>query len=115
MKTYTATHKYARIAPRKSRYVMDMIRGKSVNEALRILQSSNRRAAPMIRKVLNSAIANANQDLGSVAALVIENARIDGGPTLKRFRPGPMGRAMRIRKRTSHITISLAEAQQEGE
>lgn len=113
MITYTATHKYARIAPRKTRYVMDMIRGKSVNEALRILQSSSRRAAPLIKKVLNSAIANANQSLGSVSNLVIEKALVDGGPTLKRFRPGPMGRAMRIRKRTSHITISLSEAQQE--
>lgn len=103
---FTATHKYARIAPRKTRYVMDMIRGKSVNEALRILQASNRRAAPLIKKVLDSAIANASSS-GSAGNLVIEKACVDGGPTLKRFRPGPMGRAMRIRKRTSHITISL--------
>lgn len=108
MKTYTATHKYARIAPRKTRYVMDMIRGKSVNEALNILQSSNRRAAPLIKKVLHSAVANATST-GSEGQLMIERAVVDGGPTLKRFRPGPMGRAMRIRKRTSHITISLAE------
>lgn len=110
---YTAKHRYARIAPRKTRYVIDLIRGKSANEASRILQSSSRRAAPLIKKVLDSAIANANQGDANLSALVVAEARVDEGPTLKRFRPGPMGRAMRIRKRTSHIVIALQEQKSE--
>jgi len=106
---FRATHKYARIAPRKTRYSIDLIRGKSANEASRILQSLSRRAAPMIKKVLDSAVASANQKGVNLNKLVVAEAKVDGGPTLKRYRPGPMGRAMRIRKRTSHIHISLVE------
>ncbi len=115
-KVFLAKHRYARISPRKARYVIDLIRDKSVNEASRILQSSSRRAAPMIKKVLDSATANATQQ-GSINPnnLVIAEAKVDGGPMLKRFRPGPMGRAMRIRKRTSHICISITERQNEAE
>lgn len=105
----SATHNFARISPRKTRYVIDMIRGKEVNQALRILSCVNRRATPLIKKVLNSAIANADQKGGDVSNLFVAEARIDGGPMLKRYRPGPMGRAMRIRKRSSHIIITLAE------
>lgn len=112
---FQASHKYVRLSPRKARYVMDMIRGKSVNEALHILSCAARRSAPFIAQVLKSAIANANQQ-GSVNVndLVIAEAKADGGPVLKRFRPGPMGRAMRIRKRTSHLNISLTEKQSKG-
>ncbi len=108
-----ATHKYARISPRKTRYVIDLIRGKSVNDASYILNALNRRAAPFVKKVLESAIANASQTQVDVNSLEIAEAKVDCGPTLKRFRPGPMGRAMRIRKRTSHISISLVEGVQE--
>ena len=110
---FQASHRYARISPRKARYVMDLVRGKSVNEAVEILKSVPRRAAPMIKKVLESAIANADQQgVSNVNALVIHDARVDEGPMWKRFRPGPMGRAMRIRKRTSHINIIIAEKEE---
>lgn len=105
----SASHNFARISPRKTRYVMDMIRGKSVNEASHILSCVHRRATPLIKKVLNSAIANADQKGGNVNNLFVAEARVDGGPMLKRYRPGPMGRAMRIRKRSSHIIITVAE------
>ena len=99
-----AKHHFVRVSPRKTRYVIDMIRGKSVNEASKILSCVHRRATPFIQKVLKSAIANASQkDNTNVNDLYIAEARVDCGPTLKRYRPGPMGRAMRIRKRTSHI------------
>lgn len=107
---FKAIHRYVRISPRKARYVMDMVRSKSANEALEILKCTHKRASFFIGKVLKSAIANA-QDTGGIEAkkLSVVEARVDGGPTLKRFRAGPMGRAMRIRKRTSHITIILGE------
>lgn len=105
---FFATHRYARIAPRKARLVMDLIRKKSVNDALMILKCVHRRGAPLIKKVLDSAIANADQKgISDVNSLFISEAKIDEGPMWKRFRPGPMGRAMRIRKRTSHIIIVL--------
>lgn len=110
---YQSSHRYARISPRKARYVIDMIRGKSVNEALNILRCSNQRAGYFIGKVLNTAIANADsQGAVDVNKLVVSVARVDGGPTWKRFRPGPMGRAMRIRKRTSHITVVVEEKEE---
>jgi large subunit ribosomal protein L22 len=103
-----ATHRYARIAPRKARLVIDMIRGKSVNEASMILRCVHKRAAPILKKVLDSAIANADhQGIANVNDLSIVEAKVDEGPMWKRFRPGPMGRVMRIRKRTSHIKIVL--------
>lgn len=106
--TYHASHRYVRISPRKARYVVDMIRGKDVNEASNILSQVHRRGSYFIKKVLNSAIANADQKGESnINELYVAEARVDGGPMLKRFRPGPMGRAMRIRKRTSHINITL--------
>ena len=112
---YQATLRYVRMSPRKARYVIDLVRGKPVNEASNILNCVHRRAAYFIKKLLDSAIANADQR-GDVEVndLVVAEAKVDGGPTLKRFRPGPMGRAMRIRKRTSHISITLA-AKQAGE
>lgn len=108
--TFFARQKYARIGPQKTRLVIDMVRGKSVNDALRILKAVNKKASPLIKKVLDSAVANAKQQSDSpinVNNLFIKEARVDGGPVLRRYRPGPMGRAMRIRKRTSHIHIVL--------
>jgi len=104
---FHASHRYVRISPRKARYVIDLIRNKSANEALEILRCVPKRAAYFTKKVLNSAVANA-QD-ANVNNLVILEARVDAGPVLKRFRPGPMGRAMRIHKKTSHINITLIE------
>jgi large subunit ribosomal protein L22 len=110
-----ATYRFARISPRKTRYVVDLIRGKSINEATKILSCVQRRASLLIRKTLNSAISNANQQGMDVKNLIVFEARVDGGPMLKRYRPGPMGRAMRIRKRSSHIVIRLAEKVTKGE
>jgi large subunit ribosomal protein L22 len=107
---FHASHRYVRISPRKTRYVIDLIRGKGVNDALHILDCVHRRAGPFIKKVLSSAIANAGQHgETNVNELYVQEARVDGGPMLKRYRPGPMGRAMRIRKRTSHINVTVAK------
>lgn len=105
-----ATAKYVRVSPRKARQVVDLIRGKSVSEAKAILQLTPRGAAPLVGKVLASAVANAENNNDMVADdLVVVRAYVDEGPTLKRFKPRAMGRATRIRKRTSHITISVDE------
>lgn len=104
----SATAKYVRIAPRKARQVVELIRGKSVNEAKAILVLTQRGAAPVVGKVLASAVANAeNNDDLMADELYVTRAYVDEGPTLKRFKPRAMGRASKIRKRTSHITISV--------
>jgi large subunit ribosomal protein L22 len=112
-KTFTAVHRHARLSPYKARPVIDLVRGKNVNEALTILEWEPRRAAPMIRKVIRSALATASQDLEvKLNRLVVSDARIDGGPLLggrPRFMPRAMGRAFPIRKRTCHVTIALSE------
>ncbi|NUM34055.1 MAG: 50S ribosomal protein L22 [Candidatus Brocadiae bacterium] len=115
MKFY-AIHKYARITPRKARYVVDMIRNKTANEALEILATVPKRASYFVKKVLNSAVANAAQQEGiKLGNLFVREAKVHGGPTLKRYRPGPMGRAMGILKHTSHIEITLVEKAPEVE
>jgi ribosomal protein L22 len=103
-----AKAKYVRTAPRKARLVIDHIRGKSVDEARAILAHTPRGASIDVLKLLNSAIANAENNHELVAdELKIHQAYVDEGPTLKRFRPRAQGRATRIRKRTSHLTITL--------
>lgn len=106
----TATAKTVRIAPRKVRLVMDLIRGKSVAEAISILKFTPRGASPVIEKVLMSAVANAehNYDM-DVENLVVSQAYVNEGPTMKRFRPRAKGSASPIMKRTSHITIVVSE------
>ncbi len=113
---FEAKHRYVRIAPRKARYVIDQIRGRHVDEALTILKYSKRRAAYFIRKVVDSAFANAqnNHDHDGSGLRVVE-ARIDPGPTMKRFMPRSMGRAYPILKRTSHIVIVLADPNESEE
>ncbi|MBA4542352.1 MULTISPECIES: 50S ribosomal protein L22 [Thermoactinomyces] len=105
-----AVARYVRIAPRKARLVIDLIRGKSVEEALAILRYTPRAASPIIEKVLTSAVANAehNHNLDT-ANLVVSKAYVDEGPTMKRYMPRAMGRASRINKRTSHITVVVSE------
>lgn len=105
-----AIAKTVRIAPRKVRLVVDLIRGKQIGEAVAILNHTPRSASPVVEKVLKSAVANAehNYDL-DVSKLVISEVFVDEGPTLKRFRPRAMGRASAINKRTSHITIVVSE------
>ncbi|OCS88005.1 50S ribosomal protein L22 [Caryophanon tenue] len=103
-----------RIAPRKVRLVVDLIRGKQVGEAVAILRHTPKAASPVVEKVLKSAVANAehNYDL-DINNLVVSEVFVDEGPTLKRFRPRAQGRASAINKRTSHITLVVSE-QKEG-
>jgi len=106
-----ATAKYLRVGPRKARYVVDLVRGKKAGEALGILQFTPKKAARMVHKVLSSAVANASQRQDvDVDTLYIKKIYVDEGPTLKRWRPRAMGRATRILKRTSHVTVVLDEA-----
>lgn len=108
--TARAVAKYVRVAPRKARLVMDLIRGHPVEEVVNILRFTTKQASKAVLKVLNSAVANARQNAKvREENLLVSQAYVDEGPTLKRFRPRAMGRASRIRKRTSHITIVVAE------
>ncbi|CAM4513969.1 MULTISPECIES: 50S ribosomal protein L22 [Paenibacillus] len=102
--------KFIRIAPRKAQLVVDLIRGKQVGEAVAILRHTPKSASPIVEKLLNSAIANAEHNYSlDVNNLVISQAYVNQGPTMKRFRPRAMGRASRINKRTSHITLVVSE------
>ena len=105
-----AVAKYIRISPRKVRQVVDLIRGKDVSEAIGILKNTPKKAAGLVEKVVNSAVANAenNQEM-FFEDLYIAKAYADEGPTMKRFRPRAMGQASPIRKRTSHITIIVSD------
>lgn len=106
----TAKLRHLRIAPRKVRLVADLIRGKDVEEALSILQFTQKRSSMPIAKLLKSAVANADQKDGvDIDRLFVEKITVDGGPTIKRFRPRAMGRATPILKRTSHVCIALGE------
>ncbi len=105
-----AVAKYIRIAPRKVRQVVDLIRGKKVKEALAILKFTPKRASAAIEKVVKSAVANAEHNLEmDKDALFIAEAYVDQGPTLKRYNPRAMGRADLMRRRTSHITVVVRE------
>ena len=105
-----AVAKFVRIAPRKARQVIDLIRGKRVSDAETILKFTPRFSAEVIGKVLKSAIANAeNNHKLQRDQLIVSEAYVDQGPTMKRFMPRAQGRASMIHKRTSHITIVLAE------
>ncbi len=111
-----ASAKYIRVSARKARLVVDLIRGKDIAEAQQILDFSDKAAARVVLKILNSAIANAEHNNGlSTDDLFVSRAYVDEGPTLKRFRPRAMGRATRINKRTSHITVVLDEREQRAE
>jgi len=99
-----------RIAPRKAQLVVDLIRGKSVGEAIAILRHTPKAASPIVEKLLNSAVANAEHNYQmNVERLYISQAYVNQGPTLKRYRPRAQGRAFPIKKRTSHITLVVAE------
>ncbi len=101
-----ATSKYVRTSPRKMRRTVDMIRGQHVGEARRILRLSTLGASRDVEKLLNSAVANAEQRPGVIAEnLMVSRAWVDEGPTLRRYRPRAYGRATRVRKRTSHVTV----------
>ncbi|MDZ4339691.1 MAG: 50S ribosomal protein L22 [candidate division NC10 bacterium] len=106
-----AVLKFGRVPPRKARLVIDLIRGRDVRQALAIIRFTPKRAARMIGKVLQSAMANAHHNHGvrEVDRLFVKAAYVDEGPRWKRWTPRAMGRATPIRKRTSHITIVLDE------
>jgi large subunit ribosomal protein L22 len=97
-----------RESPRKVRMVADMIRGRSVDDAMSILRLQQRKAAKMLSKVLGSAIANAAEnEKADVEKLVVSKVLIDGGPIVKKWMPRSMGRANRIQSRTSHVTVEV--------
>ena len=108
-----AQAKHVRQSPYKVRRVLDLVRGLPVDEARSVLEFTNRRSADTIKKVLNSAVANAEHNFALDAdELFVAEAFADEGPTLKRLRPRARGRATRIRKRTSHITIVVADEEE---
>lgn len=111
-----AVAKTVRIAPRKVRLVLDLVRGKDVGEAVALLKLTNKRAASVVEKLVLSAVANAehNYDMDT-DNLVVSEIYANEGPTLKRFRPRAQGRATQILKRTSHITVVVSEKEEVAE
>ena len=115
MVTAEATAKYVRTSAQKAGLVLDLIRGKDVNVALSALQFSRKSVARDVAKVLRSAVANAQQQEafgGDVARLFVSKCHANNGPSQKRVRPAPMGRAFRIVKRTTHLTVEVTERPQ---
>ena len=108
-RSWTAKHKFARIAPRKARLVIDMVRGRYCDEALEQLRFNPRRSAVYIREVLKAAMVNADEAEADMSRLIVAQARVDGGPYQRRWRPKDRGRVHPIAKRTSHITVVVAE------
>lgn len=105
-----AVARYVRVSPRKVRLVMDEVRGRRVEDALGLLAFAPQKGAHLVKKLINSAVANAEQNTNAdVDKLYVKRIFADEGPTLKRFRPRALGRATRIRKRTSHLTVVLDE------
>ncbi|MBP1678806.1 MAG: Ribosomal protein [Bacteroidetes bacterium] len=107
-----AINRYIGSSPRKMRLVVDLIRGKSVDEAIRILHFSPKHASKVAEKVLRSAVSNLqNKDEGArldPADMVVKEVFVDGGMSMKRILPAPMGRAFRMKKRSNHVTIVVA-------
>jgi large subunit ribosomal protein L22 len=114
-----ARARYAKVPPRKARYIADLIRGKTVNQALSILMTVPRNASRIIEKTLDSAVANAiikaEGERLDVDELVVKNVVVDEGPTLMRWRPRARGRATKIRHRTSHIAVTVVNTDQTAE
>lgn len=106
---WTASHRYARISERKARLVTALIRGLDCDQAVQLLEFTPKRAAFFVRRVLRSAMANANEQEAAMSRLYVAEARVDPGPIIKRWRPKDRGRAHPIQKRTSHIVITVAE------
>ena len=113
VKEARAVGRYLRVSPRKAKPVVDMIRGKTLSEALSILALTPNKAARLTDKVVRSAMANAENNCGmNPEELYIDRIYADQGPTMKRYKAGAKGRAMPIRKRTSHITVVLREMEE---
>jgi large subunit ribosomal protein L22 len=109
-KSWTATHRFARVSPRKARLIIDVIRGRTCAEALEQLRFFKQRSVVMIRNVVKSAMTNADEQEADMGGLYIADARVDGGPYYRRWRPKDRGRAHPIAKRTSHISVTVAES-----
>jgi large subunit ribosomal protein L22 len=112
-----AEARHVRVSAQKVRLVIDLIRGRQVGDARDILRSTNKSIAPVVEKVLQSAIANAENksDDVDVDKLFVSEAYVNEGPRMKRIRPAPMGRAYRYQRRMSHIVVKLGEREPEGE
>ena len=106
-----AEARYIRTSPQKARLVVDLIRGQRAGQAITILRSVNKRMAPIVEKVLRSAIANAENRSTDVDVdkLMVTEAYVNEGPRMKRIRPAPMGRAFRYQRRLTHIVVTVAE------
>ena len=112
---YVAKHRFARIAPRKARLIMDLVRGRDVDDAISMLKFAKQRASGMVEKVIRSAVANANeQDTAPRNTLYVAKAWVDPGPIIKRFQPKDRGKAYSINKRTSHLVVTI-DQREEGE
>ena len=105
-----ASLNFARVGSQKARLVADLVRGKSVEDALKILTYTDKKTAPIIKKLIESAVANADyKKTMSIDNLFVKKITVDQGPVLKRFRPRAQGRAFGVRKKTSHINLVLGE------
>lgn len=109
-----AEARYIRTSAQKARLVVDLIRGQKAGEAIHILRQTNKRMAPVVEKVLRSAIANAENRSNDVDVdkLVVSEAYVNEGPRMKRIRPAPMGRAYRYQRRMAHIVVKVAEREE---
>ena len=112
-----AEARYIRVSPQKVRLVVDLIRGRQAGDAITILQTTNKGIAPIVEKVLRSAIANAENRSADVDVdeLVVTEAHVNEGPRMKRIRPAPMGRAFRYQRRMSHIAVTVGAPDADGE
>lgn len=107
--SWQAVHRYARISPRKARLIIDLIRGQNCSAAMELLKFQHQRAARLIEAVLKSAMTSADEQEADMRRLFVAEARVDGGPYFRRFRPKDRGRAHPIAKRTSHLIVRVAE------
>ena len=112
---FKAMHRYARISPRKARLVINLIKGRDVDDAITLLRFSKQRSAVMIEKVVRSAVANAGEQEANTNTLFVARAWVDPGPVIKRFMPKDRGKAYDIKKRTSHLVVELDERNKLGE
>jgi large subunit ribosomal protein L22 len=112
-----AEARYIRVSPQKARLVVDLIRGQNAGAAINTLRATNKRIAPAVEKVLQSAIANVQDRFEDVDVdeLFVSEAYVNDGPRMKRIRPAPMGRAYRYQRRLAHIVIKVADKEQEEE
>ena len=107
---YVAKHRFARIAPRKARLILDLVRGRDVDDAISMLKFTKQRASVFVEKIIRSAVANANeQEVAPRNTLYVAKAWADPGPIIKRFQPKDRGKAYPIMKRTSHLVVEVDE------